>query len=384
MIGLDYICILTVRWPSDALMTKKLFRATNGVIGKTSYGDGYKFDVQKCAIDDLGDLTQMLHNLAWRTDCFVIRARPLGSYHNVRRLKHGADAAFAADPDGHHWFMVDFDEVPLPIFLEPDDDPELLLRYLCRMLPPAFHDASFYWQWSCGQGIDRRSLRAHLWFWSRDKHTDAELERWAQWVNGEAGEKIIDPVVMRTVQPNYVSAPVIGDDVIDPVAGARQGIFVGAADEVTLRIPPQKWDDHVHELERTEYEELVELGLRQPYSALDRVPDDERFLDYLARIGDDHDGFYEPMTKAIWHYARVNPPEKDDEFKQVLRHVAREATCTKQRDLDSYLSDYRLDASLRGAREKQADSQPKHKSTFAELQAALRKNAFSRRALARQ
>jgi hypothetical protein len=68
----------------------------------------------------------------------------------------------------------------------------------------------------------------------------------------------------------------------------------------------------------------------------------------------------------------------------VLRHVAREATCTKQRDLDSYLSDYRLDASLRGAREKQADSQPKHKSTFAELQAALRKNAFSRRALARQ
>ena len=47
MIGLDYICTLTVRWPSDALMTKKLFRATNGVIGKTSYGDGYKFDVQK-------------------------------------------------------------------------------------------------------------------------------------------------------------------------------------------------------------------------------------------------------------------------------------------------------------------------------------------------
>ena len=53
MIGLDYICNLTARRPSDALMTKKLFRATNGAIGKTGYGDGYKFDVQKCAIDDL-------------------------------------------------------------------------------------------------------------------------------------------------------------------------------------------------------------------------------------------------------------------------------------------------------------------------------------------
>ena len=33
----------------------------------------------------------------------------------------------------------------------------------------------------------------------------------------------------------------------------------------------------------------------------------ERYLDYLRRIGDDLDGFYDPMTKAIWHWAREYP-----------------------------------------------------------------------------
>ena len=31
----DYITVLTVRYPRDAVMTKRLSRATNGVIGKT-------------------------------------------------------------------------------------------------------------------------------------------------------------------------------------------------------------------------------------------------------------------------------------------------------------------------------------------------------------
>jgi hypothetical protein len=363
-------------------MTKKLFRATNGATGKTDYGNASHFDVQKIAIDSLAALTEVLADLAWRTDCFVIRGLPTGSHYNLRRRIHGQDAAFVADPAGHHWFMVDFDEVRMPMFLEPDDDPELLLRFLTRFLPAAFHDASFYWQWSCGQGIDRwRTLRAHLWFWSKDKHTDAELERWAQWVNGEAGWKILDPVVMRTVQPNYVSAPVIGDGIIDPVHGDRQGIYVGYTDEVTLHIPTQKWDDHVREVERQEYQELVEHGLRQSYSSLDQFPNDEKYLEYLCRIGDDKDGFYEPMTKAIWHWARSNPSEKDDAFKTVLRQVVREARCAKQRNLDTYLSDYRLDASLRGAREKRADYQPKPKSTFAVLQMALRRASFTRKAL---
>ena len=45
------------------------------------------------------------------------------------------------------------------------------------LLPPEFYNVSFYWQWSCGHGLDGgKTLRAHLWFWCREKHTDREYE----------------------------------------------------------------------------------------------------------------------------------------------------------------------------------------------------------------
>jgi hypothetical protein len=59
----DYITVLTVRYPRDAVMTKRLFRATNGAIGKTGYDDASKFDVQKVGINDLADLCGVLSGL---------------------------------------------------------------------------------------------------------------------------------------------------------------------------------------------------------------------------------------------------------------------------------------------------------------------------------
>ena len=106
-----------------------------------------------------------------------------------------------------------------------------------------------------------------------------------------------------------------------------------------------------------------------------------RYLDYLARIGDDLDGFYEPMTKAIWHWAKAYPGDLDEDFKHALRCVARSARCTKQRDLDRYLSDYTLDASLRGAREKQQHFQPKPQGKLAQYQQPLRQHSITRKAL---
>ena len=52
----DYITVLVVRFPPDAVMTKRLDRATNGAICKTDYDDALKFDVQKIGINDLADL----------------------------------------------------------------------------------------------------------------------------------------------------------------------------------------------------------------------------------------------------------------------------------------------------------------------------------------
>ncbi len=349
----DYITVLSVRYPRDAVMTKRLHRATNGVIDKSNYDNATKFDVQKIGINDLADLCGVLFDVSKQPNKVAIRGLPITRHYDVYRRLHGDQAAFAADPGGHHWLFADFDEVPLPIFLDPDDDPEIILGYLVRLLPPAFHNASFYWQWSCGHGLDRRSLRAHLFFWCSEKHTDREYENWAKWINGDAGWKILDPAVCRTVQPNYVAAPILGEGVDDPVPTGRNGIHVGETREVSVDIPTLDWDDHVRQQERDEYAELVDYGLRQPYDPSELPDSSERYLDYLRRIGDDLDGFHDPMTKAIWHWARTFPAALDEDFKQAVRCVVRSAKCTKQRDLDSYLSDYRLDTSLRGARAKQ-------------------------------
>ena len=64
------------------------------------------------------------------------------------------------------------------------------------------------------------------------------------------------------------------------------------------------------------------------------------------------------MTKAIWHWAKAYPSDLDEDFKAALRSEVRAAKCSKQRGLDHYLSDHPLDASIRGAREKQLAPTP--------------------------
>ena len=143
----DYITVLTVRYPYDAVMTKRLKKATNGVIYKTDYDDALKFDVQKFGVNELADLCGVLLDLSGHPNKVAIRGLPISGRCNVYRRLHGDKAAFAADPDGHHWIFADFDAVDLPMFLDPDDDLEIILGYLVRLLPPAFHNASYYWQW---------------------------------------------------------------------------------------------------------------------------------------------------------------------------------------------------------------------------------------------
>lgn len=356
---IDYLTILTVRDPSDAMMTKRLFVATNGAIGKTGYDNGLKFDVEVVPLNDLSDLAAVLLFLVDKPSKMVIRGEPVAGRRGVYRRLFGRNGgAFQPDASGHHWMFLDFDEVPLPMMIDPDDDPEIMLGYLVRLLPKEFHNACYFWQWSCGHGLDGlRTLRAHLWFWCDQKHTDRQYERWATWHNGGAGWKILDHCVFRTVQPNYTAAPVLGTPdkpVPDPVTTARCGVHIGDVAGVSIKIPSEDWNTFVRRQETEEYNELVEYGLRRQRTDTDyQISGSERYADYLGRIGDDKDGFYDPMTKAIWHWARNHSIDLDEDFKEALRWVVRSAVCTKQRDLDEYLSDFRLNESLRGAREKQ-------------------------------
>jgi len=97
----DYITVLSVRYPRDAVMTKRLYRLTNGVIDKCGYDNATKFDVQKIRINDLADLCGVLFDVSKQPNKVVIRGLPITRHYNVYRRLHGDQAAFAADPDGH-------------------------------------------------------------------------------------------------------------------------------------------------------------------------------------------------------------------------------------------------------------------------------------------
>jgi hypothetical protein len=68
----DYVTVLTVRHPRDAVMTKRLKCATNGVIYKMDYDDGYLFDAVRIGINDLIDLCSVLIDLRFRAEKMMI------------------------------------------------------------------------------------------------------------------------------------------------------------------------------------------------------------------------------------------------------------------------------------------------------------------------
>ena len=73
----DYITVLSVRYPRDAVMTKRLNRATNGKIDKSDYDNATQFDVQKMGINDLADLCGVLRCDARQPNKVVIRGLPI-------------------------------------------------------------------------------------------------------------------------------------------------------------------------------------------------------------------------------------------------------------------------------------------------------------------
>jgi hypothetical protein len=78
--------------------------------------------------------------------------------------------------------------------------------------------------------------------------------------------------------------------------------------------------------------------------------DGERWIDWLAEIGDDRMGFHEPITRSIASYAATAKNPDWEHLKDCIRVVAQAARNDKGRDLDAdYLTDAVLDGSIAGA-----------------------------------
>lgn len=335
--GRDYVTLLQSR---DQPVTKRLFRTLSGAIGKKGYDNAATFNAIAVDVAGIQDLSGLLIEIETEPYFHAIRGRIKGGEDtilDVRRRKHGDDAMFEEDPAGHHWVMLDLDAIPTPMFVTLPDDIKVAVGYLVRLLPPEFHDASFHWQWSCGAGLDGwKTLRVHLWFWSERRHTDQELRRWGQWVNERIGEKLIDCSVFQAVQPHYTAGPIL-DEVEDPCSGFRSGFHQGDRRSVRIEMPPAGW-----QAERVRAMDLDISG--GPRGKTDR------WIGWLAEVGDDRMGFHEPITRAIASYTTTVETPDWEYLKECIRGVARAAQNTKGRDLEAdYLSDSILDRSIAGA-----------------------------------
>jgi hypothetical protein len=190
------------------------------------------------SLDDLASIAGALRGD--RSSC-VIRGAYRPELAN-RRVERNTESTWDKP---HQWLMIDIDGFE-PIADWRGDPTEAIDEFIVSHLPPAFHDASYYWHLSGSAGAPGKEdlLKAHVWFWLTRPVDSPTLREWAKTLTH------VDPAVFRQVQPHYTSDPVFEVRRMDPVKTPRSGIRRAMlADEVDLDLGyapaggPAPWDD---------------------------------------------------------------------------------------------------------------------------------------------
>lgn len=214
--------------------TKTISRDADGSIKIKPYQAGLRFVAHPLHIRTIDDLSRVLGSLEQRPDMFVIRGvlRRGVDGSLVLRRSSTSDAPF--QPASHFWLALDFDEVPEPQGVHFCDEPERCVLHVMSMLPPEFSQVTVHWRASASAGF-KPGIRVHLWFVSAAPLSDIDLRRWAKFINGRAGRKLVDSQLYKAVQPHYTAQPILVG-LADPMV-RRSGVIRGARDTVTLTLP---------------------------------------------------------------------------------------------------------------------------------------------------
>lgn len=341
-----------LRAASGRLATKVIERRDDGTVWKRGFDAEKYFSVQHVHVRGFRSLAMTLTGLARDPRACVIRGQALPGINTerARRLLHAdpltgeAPSFKAAD---RRWLGLDFDGILCPVGVDPREDPEDAARHLAGKLPDEFSDASFWWQWTSSQGFKEGTLNARLWYWLDRPIPDAELARWAAWVNrgghlpeteretwlAHAGPRLVDPALFRAIQPHYVAAPLFRNGLTDPLR-RRYGVWQGLEDEVAIVIPPPE----------ALPAPTIASGAAGRGGGLG-------FEGYLARIGG-ADGFNTAIYKAILSYLGRHGAGADlGLLKSRLQAaiLAADSGGRSAQDIARYASDRYLDDEIRRA-----------------------------------
>jgi hypothetical protein len=339
---------LTVLIAAEGKRATKIFtRHKDGKVTNRNYDHLKFFAVESVQVTGIKSLADAVDRIARNPRAAIIRGSPLpgiNKQHTRRKLKPdpktGEEATFKEEP--RHWFVFDIDHIARPALTDPATDPEGAVEYAIGLLPPEFHDAWCYWQFSSSQSVfpDDDTLSMHLWFWSDQPLDNVELKRWAIATNKVAGKKLIDTALFNAVQVHYTARPAF-NAMQDPL-WRRSGLREALDESVSLLIPPPD----------PKRPDTPSAAGYEPGSGVES---------YIAEIGGAR-GFRDPIKSAIGSYVAIYSSKADAEpLKELIRDaIDRGDPGGRQSEqIERYRSDEYLDDLIDWTRQQHGDQPPK-------------------------
>jgi len=321
-------------------LTKTIVGKVNATNGKTEYQIGQydqkilQFSSKEVAVSNYADMCLVLNKLITDKTSCVIRGM----------LKTGTDKSFfmrrkASNPVGgciedvdQKWVCLDLDSIPLAAVGNDLKKAPAILR---GMLPKCFADAACWWNYSASQGFKpEATVSIHMWFWMDDEISNTELKRYFDLFNESIKElyginKLVDLVLFDSIQIHYTAPPDL-QGVADPLSDGRYGALPG----------------------------LPEVRITEDWLRDDRL-DTGAVLKYVNKIGDDKEGFHNPIlsASAAWVRSYGASARATAEFKALIRDSIERAdkSAHTPEQVERYKSDSFLDSLIKSASAKGFD-----------------------------
>ena len=350
---MSQITILQAAETPPKRLSKVFMQDADNNIQSIGYDRCKHFKIKLREVSNIEDLSNLLLKLENRSDLMVIRGAPrddVDQSKTVFRQTYDPRKGAANQPVQEKpfedtpisWVMIDVDKQQLPSEVDLIKDTDMAIGHIVAQLPKKFQGASYHWQLSSSAGIyNTDHISVHLWFWLSSPQTSMDLREWAKTFNLTKGKSLIDTALFQAVQPHYTSAPALHSGISAPFTN-RSGLVKCSKPSVDIDCSIQ-----APSMTQDTANPLVNQGGRR----LLHHSTTTGFDNILATMGDNKEGFYTPILRAVASFMSTNgaPMSNDDSatLKEAIREQASIADKSASRlsdgSLAKYLSDSHLD-----------------------------------------
>src|SRR5262245_24498052 len=150
--GEDYIIVLATYWPQQVANKTIVPDGAGGLAVNDTWKRITWWSGEEYAVDSFDSLVELLERISIDPRNIVTRGRIAEGVDRARmrrRKTTRADGTGTIDHAAHFWLMLDIEKLAADDF-DPLADPEKTVRYVLERLPPAFRNASVWYQFTSG------------------------------------------------------------------------------------------------------------------------------------------------------------------------------------------------------------------------------------------